>query len=126
MKFWEKARDNAEKLAVNNEPTVQKIRVYLLLAECLKQSRRVNKAIEVLEKARDNAEELAVNDEPTKHKAKVYTSLAMAYHTLQNDSEAVGYAKKAWEFDQLERTIRRYEYKELQKILQIPVNLENN
>ena len=122
----EKARDNAEKLAENDEPTVPKIKVYLLLAECLKQSRRVNKAIEVLEKARDNAEKLAVNDEPTNYKAKVYTSLAMAYHTLQHDSEAVGYAKKAWEFDQLERTIRRYEYKELQKILQIPVNLENN
>ena len=123
----EKARDNAEKLAENDEPTVPKIKVYLLLAECLKQSRRVNKAIEVLEKARDNAEKLAVNDEPTNYKAKVYTSLAMAYHTLpHDDSEAVGYAKKAWEFDQLERTIRRYEYKELQKILQIPVNLENN
>ena len=124
----EKARDNAEKLAENDEPTVPKIKVYLLLAECLKQSRGVNKAIEVLEKARDNAEKLAVNDElePTNYKAKVYTSLAMAYHTLQHDSEAVGYAKKAWEFDQLERTIRRYEYKELQKILQIPVNLENN
>ena len=122
----EKARDNAEKLAENDEPTVPKIKVYLLLAECLKQSRRVNKAIEVLEKARDNAEKLAVNDEPTNYKAQVYTSLAMAYHTLQHDSEAVGYAKKAWEFDQLERTIRRYEYKELQKILQIPVNLENN
>ena len=126
IEVLEKARDNAEKLAVNDEPTVQKIRVYLLLAECLKQSRRANKAIEVLEKARDNAEELAVNDEPTKHKAKVYTSLAMAYHTLQHDSEAVGYAKKAWEFDQLERTIKRYEYKKLQEILQIPVNLENN
>ena len=126
IEVLEKARDNAEKLAVNDKPTVQKIKVYLLLAECLKQSRRVNKAIEVLEKARDNAEKLAVNDEPTVSKAKVYTSLAMAYHTLQNYSEAVGYAKKAWEFDQLERTIRRYEYEELQKILQIPVNLENN
>ena len=126
IEVLEKARDNAEKLAVNDEPTVQKIKVYLLFAECLKQSRRVNKAIEVLEKARDNAEKLAVNDEPTVYKAKVYTSLAMVYHTLQHDSEAVGYAKKAWEFDQLERTIRRYEYKELQEILQITVNVENN
>ena len=121
-----KARDNAEKLAENDEPTVPKIKVYLLLAECLKQNRRVNKAIEVLKKARDNAEKLAVNDEPTVYKTKVYTSLAMAYHTLQDDSEAVGYARKAWEFDQIKRNIRRYEYKELQKILQIPVNLENN
>ena len=126
IEVLEKARDDAEKLAENDEPTVPKIRVYLLLAECLKQSRLVNKAIEVLERARDNAEKLAVNDEPTKYKAKVYTSLAMAYHRLQNDSEAVDYAKKAWEFDQLERTIRRYEYKELQEILQITVNLENN
>ena len=122
----EKARDNAEKLAENDEPTVPKIKVYLLLAECLKQNRRVNKAIEVLKKARDNAEKLAVNDEPTVYKTKVYTSLAMAYHTLQNDFEAVGYARKAWEFDQIKRNIRRYEYEELQKILQIPVNLENN
>ena len=126
IEVLEKARDDAEKLAENDEPTVPKIRVYLLLAECLKQSRPVNKAIKVLERARDNAEKLAVNDEPTKYKAKVYTSLAMAYHRLQNDSEAVDYAKKAWEFDQLERTIRRYEYKELQEILQITVNLENN
>ena len=114
----EKARDNAEKLAVNM-PTVHKIKVYLLLAECLKQNQRVNEAVEVLEKARDNAEKLAVNDEPTVYKTKVYTSLAIAYHTLQNDSEAVGYANKAWEFDQLEKTIKRYEYKKLQEILQI-------
>ena len=114
----EKARDNAEKLAVNM-PTVHKIKVYLLLAECLKQNQRVNEAVEVLKKARDNAEKLAVNDKPTFYKAKVYTSLAIAYHTLQNDSEAVGYANKAWEFDQLEKTIKGYEYKKLQEILQI-------
>ena len=126
IEVLEKARDNAEKLAVNDEPTVQKIKVYLLLAECLKQNQRVNVAIEVLEKARDNAEKLAVNDEPTVYKTKVYTSLAIAYHTLQNDSEAVGYAKKAWEFDQLQRTIKRYEYKKLQEISQITVNHENN
>ena len=116
IELLEKARDNAEKLAVNDEPTVQKIKVYLLLAECLKQNQRVNEAIEVLKKARDNAEKLAVNDEPTVYKTKVYTSLAIAYHTLQNDSEAVRYANKAWEFDQLERTIKGYEYKKLQEI----------
>ena len=116
IEVLEKARDNAEKLAVNDEPTVQKIKVYLLLAECLKQNQHVNEAIEVLKKARDNAEKLAVNDEPTVYKTKVYTSLAIAYHTLQNDSEAVRYANKAWEFDQLERTIKGYEYKKLQEI----------
>ena len=126
IEVLEKARENAEKLGVNDEPTVQKIKVYLLLAECLKKDQRVNEAIEVLKKARDNAEKLAVNDEPTVYKTRVYTSLAMAYHTLQNDSEAVRYANKAWEFDQLERTIRTHEYEELQEILQITVNVENN
>ena len=118
IEVMEKARDNAEKLAVNDELTVHKIKVYLLLAECLKQNQRVNVAIEVLEKARDNAEKLAVNDEPTVYKTKVYTSLAIAYHILQNDSEAFRYANKAWKFDQLERTIKGYEFKKLQEILQ--------
>ena len=126
IEVLEKARDNAEKLAVNDKPTVHKIKVYILLAECFQQNQRVNEAVQVLEKARDNAEKLAVNGEPTFYKTKVYTSMAIAYHTLQKDSEAVGYAKKAFEFDQLERTIKRYEYKELQEILQITVNLENN
>ena len=126
IEVLKKVRDNAEKLAKNDEPTVHKMKVYLLLAECLKQSQRTNEAIEVLEKARDNAEKLAENDESTVYKTKVYTSLAIVYHTLQNDSEAVRYANKACEFDQLERTIKRYEYKKLQEILQITVNLESN
>ena len=126
IEVLEKARDNVEKLAKNDEPTVHKMKVYLLLAECLKQSQRTNEAIEVLEKARDNAEKLAENDESTVYKTKAYTSLAIVYHTLQNDSEAVRYANKACEFDQLERTIKRYEYRKLQEILQITVNLENN
>ena len=75
IEVLEKARDDAEKLAVNDEPTVHKIKVYLLLAECLKQCKRANEAIEILKIARDYAENLAVNDEPTVHKIKVYLLL---------------------------------------------------
>ena len=61
---------------------------------------------------------LAESDEPTLCKTKVYTSLAIAYNLVQEKSDAVRYAKKAMEFDRIEKIIRKYEYAKLEKILQ--------
>ena len=88
------------------------------LGKCLRETDRANAAIEVLEKARDTAEKLAESDEPTVCKTKVYTSLAIAYDLVQKKSGAVRYAKKAMEFDRIEKIIRKYEYAKLEKILQ--------
>ena len=88
------------------------------LGKCLRETNRANAAIEVLEKARDTAEKLAESDEPTFSKTKVYTSLAIAYDLLQKKSDAVRYAKKAMEFDRIEKIIRKHEYAKLEKILQ--------
>ena len=71
----------------------------------------------MLESARDTAEKLAESDEPTLCKTKVYTSLAIAYNLVQEKSDAVRYAKKAMEFDRIEK-IRKYEYAKLEEILQ--------
>ena len=88
------------------------------LGKCLRETYRVDEAIEVLESARDTAEKLAESDEPTFCKTKVYTSLAIAYNLVQEKSDAVRYAKKAMEFDRIEKIIRKYEYAKLEKILQ--------
>ena len=88
------------------------------LGKCLRETDRANEAIEVLEKARDTAEKLAESDEPTVCKTKVHTSLAIAYDLVQKKSDAVHYAKKAMEFDRMEKIIRKYEYAKLEKILQ--------
>ena len=88
------------------------------LGKCLRETDRVDEAIEVLESARDTAEKLAESDEPTLCKTKVYTSLAIAYNLVQEKSDAVHYAKKAMEFDRIEKIIRKYEYAKLEKILQ--------
>ena len=88
------------------------------LGKCLRETDRVDEAIEVLESARDTAEKLAESDEPTLCKTKVYTSLAIAYNLVQEKSDAVRYAKKAMEFDRIEKIIRKYEYAKLEKILQ--------
>ena len=88
------------------------------LGKCLRETDRVDEAIEVLESARDTAEKLAESDEPTFCKTKVYTSLAIAYNLVQEKSDAVRYAKKAMEFDRIEKIIRKYEYAKLEKILQ--------
>ena len=83
----------------------------------MRETDRVDEAIEVLESARDTAEKLAESDEPTFCKTKVYTSLAIAYNLVQEKSDAVRYAKKAMEFDRIEKIIRKYEYAKLEKIL---------
>ena len=88
------------------------------LGKCLSETNRANEAIENLEIARDMAEKLAESNEPTARKTKVYTSLAIAYDLVQKYSDAVCYAKKAMEFDHIEKIIRKYEYNNLQKILQ--------
>ena len=88
------------------------------LGKCLRETYRVDEAIEVLESARDKAQKLAESDEPTFCKTKVYTSLAIAYNLVQKKSDAVRYAKKAMEFDRIEKIIRKYEYAKLEEILQ--------
>jgi tetratricopeptide (TPR) repeat protein len=91
--------------------------VYLLnnLGICLTKSNRANQAIEVLQNARDMAEKLADSDDPNETKAKVYTSLAIAHDKAQNYSYAVNYARKALEFSQIEKCIKKYEYQKLQE-----------
>ena len=95
--------------------------VFLLnnLGKCLKESKRTGEAITVLESARVIAEKLSESDDPTVCKTKVYTSLAIAYDLVHMKSEAVYYASKALEFDQMEIVIKKYEHEKLQGILQI-------
>ena len=88
------------------------------LGKCLSETNRANEAIKNLEIARDMVEKLAESNEPTARKTKVYTSLAIAYDLVQKYSDAVRYAKKAMEFDGIQNLIRKYEYNNLQKILQ--------
>ena len=95
--------------------------VFLLnnLGKCLSENNRAKEAIEVLESARDTAEKLAESNEPNVCKTKVYTSLAIAYDLVRIKSEASArYAKKAMDFDDIEKIIKPYEYKHLLKILQ--------
>jgi hypothetical protein len=61
------------------------------------------------------AEKLADSDDPNETKAKVYTSLAIAHDKAQNYSYAVNYARKALEFSQIEKCIKKYEYQKLQE-----------
>ena len=76
------------------------------LGQCLTEANRVEEAIEVLKNACDMAEKLAEGDEPNMCKAKVYASLAIAYDSKKTRSEeAVKYAKKAQEFEGLEKII---------------------
>ena len=84
---------------------------------CLTESNRAEKAVEVLKKARDIAEKLAESDKPTVCKTKVYTSLAIAYRSLCNYLNARYYANKAFEFNQLEDFIKKYERDKLKEIL---------
>ena len=92
--------------------------VYLLnnLGRCLTKSNRPNQAIEVLKNARDMAEKLADSDDPNETKAKVYTSLVFAHEKERNYSDAANYARKALEFSQIEKCIKKYEYQKLQEI----------
>ena len=88
------------------------------LGKCLSETNRAKEATEVLKSARDTAEKLAESDELTACKTKVYASLAIAYDLVQMKSEAVRYAKKAMEFDRIEKIIKPYEHKHLHNILQ--------
>ena len=117
--FAEKEYTTAKSIRENLGLDANERHVLLLnnLGKCLSETNRVNEATEVLEIARDTAEKLAESDEPTVCKTKVYTSLAIAYNLVKMKSEAVYYAKKAMEFDRIEKIIKPYEYKHLQKIL---------
>ena len=87
------------------------------LGQCLTKTNRVEEAIEVLENAREMAEKLVEGDEPNMCKAKIYTSLAIAYDSKKTRSEeAVKYAKKAQEFEGLEKIIGK-SFQKLEKIL---------
>ena len=118
--FAEKEYTTAKSIRENLGLDASERHVLLLnnLGKCLSETDRANKAIENLEIARDMAEKLAESNEPTVRKTKVYTSLAIAYDLVQKYSDAVRYAKKAMEFDHIEKIIRKYEYNNLQKILQ--------
>ena len=95
------------------------VRLLNNLGKCFSRTlSRANEAIEVLESARDTAEILPESNELTFSKTKVYTSLAIAYDLVQKKSDAVRYAKKAMEFDCIEKIIRKYEYTKLKEILQ--------
>ena len=90
------------------------------LGICLSKAWRVQEAIKILESARDRAEKLAESDEPTVCKTKVYTSLAIAYYLVDRHSEeAVRYAKKANEFGQIRKIIRKGAHEKILRILQI-------
>jgi tetratricopeptide (TPR) repeat protein len=92
------------------------VRLLNNLGKSLTMINRPNKAIEVLQNARDMAEKLADSDDPNETKAKVYTSLVFAYEKARNYSDASTYARKALEFSQIEKCIKKYEYQKLQKI----------
>jgi tetratricopeptide (TPR) repeat protein len=89
--------------------------VFLLknLGECLTKSKGGNEAIKILESARDMAEKLPESDEINVCKAKVYASLAVAYDSVQKNSEAVKYVRKALEF---ENAINKAQLHKLRKI----------
>jgi tetratricopeptide (TPR) repeat protein len=92
------------------------VRLLNNLGKSLMMINRANQAIEVLQNARDMAEKLADSDDPNETKAKVYTSLVFAHEKERNYSDASTYARKALEFSQIEKCIKKYEYKKLQEM----------
>ena len=76
--------------------------VFLLnnLGQCLTTNKQTAEAIEILESARDMAEKLVENDERNVCKTRVYASLAIAYDSIENNIDAVNYAKKALKFEE--------------------------
>jgi tetratricopeptide (TPR) repeat protein len=92
------------------------VRLLNNLGKSLMMINRLNKAIEVLQNARDMAEKLADSDDPNETKAKVYTSLVFAHEKERNYSDASTYARKALEFSQIEKCIKKYEYKKLREM----------
>ena len=112
----EKEYTTAKELRENLGFDASERHVFLLnnLGQCLTLYKRANEAIEILESARDMAEKLAESDEPNVCKTKVYTSLAIAYDSVEKDSDAVNYAKKALK---LEKFIHEIKQNKLRKIL---------
>jgi Tfp pilus assembly protein PilF len=88
-------------------------------------SNRANEAIEVLESARDMLEKMVdhESDKVKRSKAKVYAPLAIAYDSVQNNSEAVKYARKALELEK-DVNINRMDLNKLHKI--VSNNVGNN
>jgi tetratricopeptide (TPR) repeat protein len=93
------------------------------LTICLMKSNRANEAIEVLESARDMLEKMFESEKEKRSKAKVYASLAIAYDSVQNNSEAVKYARKALELEK-DVNINRMDLNKLHKI--VSNNVGNN
>ena len=107
----------AKKMRENLGLNASESHVLLLnnLGKCLSFNRD-NTAIEILNNARDMAEKLVESDEPNMCKTKVYTSLAIAYyaeHKVNKCPEAIRYARKALEFDGIEKIINTYEHKKI-------------
>ena len=115
-KEYTSAKEMREKLGL--DASERHVLLLKNLGICLTRSNRENKAIEVLEEAGVTAEKLAETNEPTVCKTKVYTSLVITYDLVQNYPDAIRNAKKAMEFDRIEKILKPYEYKHLQKILQ--------
>ena len=95
---YNEAKEMRQNLGLNANESY----VFLLnnLGQCLTTNKRATEAIEILESARDMAEKLAQNDEETVCKTKVYASLAFAYDSIENNIDAVNYAKKALKFEE--------------------------
>jgi tetratricopeptide (TPR) repeat protein len=116
-KMAEKNYTIAKEMRENLGLDASKRHVRLLnnLGKSLTMINRANQAIEVLQNARDMAEKLADSDDPNETKAKVYTSLVFAHEKKRNYSDAATYARKALEFSQIEKCIKKYEYQKLQE-----------
>ena len=99
------------------------VRLLNNLGVCLTKNNRANEAIEVLESARDMLEKMVESEKEKRSKAKVYASLAIAYDLVQNNSEAVKYARKALELEK-DVNINRMDLNKLHKI--VSNNVGNN
>lgn len=102
----------AKKMRENLGLHTSKSHAYLLknLGICLKEIGQSEEAIEILERALDFAEKLFESEESNDCRAKLYANLAIIYHSIQPFCEdAVTYAKKAIELENIEQ-LARFEY----------------
>ena len=99
------------------------VRLLNILGVCLTKNNRANEAIEVFESARDLVETMFESEKEKRTKAKFYASLAIAYDLVQNNSEAVKYARKALELEK-DVNINRMDLNKLHKI--VSNNVGNN
>ena len=111
----EKEFTNAKEMRENLNLDTNKRYVLIInnLGQCFTRNERVTEGIKILESARDMAEKLAESDEQKVCKAKIYKSLAIAYHSKRQNVDAVNYANKALEF---ENVINRNVLEKLRKI----------